>query len=220
MYAVRKGRINEITPTKPTTKQRGHGVIGTDWVFIVMQKHTRSDIGLDDTDVIASCSSLGEANWIAHQCLEDQLGFGIEWDEFEEHLDDRGCVSVKAKRFEYEKFEVWIKIKSQERRAATASREPRKGDQVDYVYIVRTEFRNNVCGSNEEGEIETVDIDTAFKELEAANAHVRSSVEESTEDREELEVTESSAGGLLRMDVLDLNEGEMTVYEVVQQRVR
>lgn len=60
-------------------------------------------------------------------------------------------------------------------------------ESLKYVYVVKFEHRNNVCGSNEYGEIESVDIDNAFKNLEDAEEHVRSMAEEKMEDGEDLE---------------------------------
>jgi len=41
-----------------------------------------------------------------------------------------------------------------------------KADWLRYVYVARAEYRNNVCDSKEDGEIESVDIGSTFRNFE------------------------------------------------------
>ncbi|MCJ1460025.1 hypothetical protein MMC28_010404 [Mycoblastus sanguinarius] len=189
------------------------------FAYVVMQTHRLNEINEDETQVIAVCSDLADANQTARRCLKDQFGSGM-WDEYDEDVTQDGRVEVNAHGFEDEDFHIWIEKKAQKSGTGPSKPETTKVDGSLVVYVVTRERRTNVCGSNEEGEIECVDIEGVFKDLTFANACVRRPAEQNEEDGE-YEIDERvEDGGRLQMEMRDMIEGTMFRFGVVQQVLR
>lgn len=175
--------------------------------------------GDERTEVFAVCADLEEANKQARRCLDVEIGESIEWEEYDEKVERDGTVYIQARGGEGEDMVVRIEKKTQKRKALASKSSETKAHMVLQIYIVLAETRKDVCGSNEEGEIESVEVQAVFQDLAAAMTYMRELVESETEDREDLKIEEFVDGGLPWMRTTDLEEGAMSVYKIVKQRL-
>lgn len=191
-------------------------------VYLVIVDHTHPYIEATTT-IFALCPDLEAANGEARRYLNSKSGPDVDLDDFDEWIDADGSVRIRASAFEADNFVVRVEKRRMKRKMhpnrATGELKP-KTEPLKYVYIVKAETRKHVCGSNEEGEIDFVEIQGTYRKLGDANNKIRSLVEEQTEDRLDLECNESEENGLLHMSVLDMGEEEMSIYDVEKQRVQ
>lgn len=189
---------------------------------MVIREHTGTYID-DEKDILKLFPDLEEANKEARRYLQAEHGSDVEWDRYDENIEADGSVQIEASGFEAEDFVVRVEKKIMKRKMcsnhATAEVKPTTGS-LKHVYIVTLESRKNVCGSNEDGDIDSVEIQGTYRKPGDANNKVRSLVEEKTEDSLDLECNESEKNGLLHMSVLDMGEEEMPIYDVEKQRVQ
>lgn len=212
-----------IAPEAASSKHANedHGQFEDIEVYMVMVEHRVQYLD-DDNEILKLCPNLGEANDEARRYLQEHEDYGpeIEWDEYQEKIAAAGTMRIEASGLEGETFEIRVEKKMMKRKTRSnhAATEVKPTDEpLEYVYIVKVESRKNVCGSNEEGEIDSVEIASTCKNPEDANNFLRSLAEERME--EGFECDEDEIDGLLHMSVLDMMEGEKVVYYVEKQRV-
>ena len=137
-----------------------------------------------------------------------------------------GTIRIFAELVDSESFVVRVQKKQQRRKVALkVINVPRpiapRPKQTSEVYIVQVESPKNVCGSNEEGEIDDVDILAVFKGSDAASEFLQARVEADFGGEEECEFEEGyDSDRLLWRQVLKLCEGSLWNYNVMNQRLR
>ncbi|KAK4691347.1 hypothetical protein P7C71_g5633, partial [Lecanoromycetidae sp. Uapishka_2] len=188
-----------------------------EWVYLVILDNTNPDNGETDTNVFAVCADLTEANDEARQCLDVEYGEGFAWEDYKETIGRDGTFHITARGGEGEEMTVQIVKKLQMRKNAPPTSTKPKVQAVTHVYIVLAETRKDVCGSNEDGEIEDIEVQAVFENLAAAESCLRGQVESNNEDRDDLETEEFEVGGLLSIRTTDLGEGAMSLYRIVKQ---
>lgn len=150
------------------------------------------------------------------------------YDEDEEEERDE-IVRIEANGRNGDEFVVLIKKKVLEHGKTSkdgvsgSKTQPITIEALEHIYNVRKDCCKIVRDANDYGALKSVESLAAFRDVEAANQHVRGLVEEEIKRNDQLdwkEITiEDPTGQMLRMDVYDLVGREHLVYEVMKQRL-
>lgn len=221
--AIPNPAVIDLTAAPDATSSRhtheGHEQLENEEVYTVIVNHTHPYMETH-TFIFKLCPNLEEANREARRWLNSESGPTMDLDDFEERIEADGSVRIRASAFEADNFLVRVERELMKRKIrskrATGEVKPTNGT-LKHVYIVKVENRKHICGSNEDGEIDSVEIQGTYRKPEDANNFLRSLVEERMED--DFECDEHEEEGLLHMSVLDMMEGEQVVYDVEKQRV-
>lgn len=172
-------------------------------------------------------SSRDEANEAAQRYLNDDNPRG--WDKYSERFDPHdGGICITAVR-RHATYVVTVQKKNQECKPLIpqipdlSPRSP--SPELREIFLVTVEKRHHVCGSNEEGELQSVEVRRAFKSPEDAKNLADEELGDLMDDGEwqgqddEWELKEGEKDALLVLSAREWEKEEVVVVRVIAREL-
>lgn len=168
--------------------------------------------------MISLHSDLNEANGAARRYLADKNPNLSRWDKYGEGFNcDEGGIHITAANMDTDSYIVTVRTKKLKRKpqiqqiAPPPRRSP--SPELSEVFLVTVEYRKFLCGSNEDGELDGVEVRGAFKTLEDAEEFAEEEMGDQVADGE-WHRDEGKEGGMLVLEAREWCREEQVIVRV------
>lgn len=188
-----------------------------DDVYVVSCTHT-IPYASDETNVISLHRDLEDANDFARRYLADKSPDLFSWDKYGERINcDEGGIHITAENMDTDSYIVTVRAKTLKRKPQIQQivPPPRRSPSPELceVYLVTVECRKFLCGSNEDGELDSIEVRKAFKTLEDAEDFAEEEMEDRVMDGE-WDRDEGKKGGMLVLEAREWYREEQVIVRV------
>ena len=190
-------------------------------VYVVSSTYSIPHVS-EETNVISLHSDLDEANEVARRYLDDKNPNLPRWDEYSERFNcHEGGIYITAANVDTDSYIVTVRKNRLKRKPQIQqippppSRSP--SPELRDIFLVTIEKQRYIYGSNEDRDLENIDITGAFKTLEDADEFAEEQMQDLVADgewhREDGE-GDGEGDGMLVLAAREWGREEMVVVRV------